>query len=75
MHSKKLSISLPQEYCDFLEDYQATYQYKSRSEVIQKALHVLRQTRLEYEYQAANVEFDSAFDVTASDGLDTDEAW
>ncbi len=41
MQTHKLSISLPKELCLFIEDYQAEHHYKSRSDVIKKAIHLL----------------------------------
>jgi len=73
MHTQKLSISLPQQQFDFIEDYQIEHHYKTRSEVIRKALYVLQQTQLEACYRAANEEGDDAFETTASDGLDENE--
>lgn len=58
----------------FLEDYQQAHELHSRSEVIKKALKVLQQLELEQQYKEASIEVDTAFDITASDGLD-DETW
>ena len=73
-HAQKLSISLPKQQCEFIDAYQAMNHYKSRSEVIKKALHLLQQTQLEKCYMEANSEIDDAFDSASSDGLD-DETW
>lgn len=75
MHAQKISISLPQQQCDFIETYRAEHHYKSRSEVIKEALYLLQQAQLESCYLEANQEIDQAFDVTASDGIEDDEAW
>lgn len=75
MHAQKLSISLPIQQCEFIENYQAEHHYKSRSEVIKDALYLLQQVHLESHYRAANSELDNAFDITAADGMDIDETW
>ncbi len=75
MHAQKLSISLPMQQCEFIEHYQAEHHYKSRSEVIKDALYLLQQAHLESYYREANCEIDVAFNVTAADGIDTNETW
>jgi antitoxin ParD1/3/4 len=74
MNIQKLSISLPKQQLDFIEDYQATHHYKTRSEVIKKALQLLQQIQLEAQYREANQETNDDFDSTLSDGLDN-ETW
>ena len=75
MHSQKISISLPQQQYEFIEDYQEQHHYKSRSDVIRDALYLLQQSHLETCYAEANKEVDEAFDITNSDGLDDHETW
>ncbi|MCF6807729.1 ribbon-helix-helix domain-containing protein [Thiotrichales bacterium 19S9-12] len=75
MNVQKFSISLPQQQCDFIESYQTEHHYKSRSEVIKKALYLLQQMQLESCYLEANEEIDHTFDATASDGIENDETW
>lgn len=58
----------------FLSEYQQSHELQSRSEVIREALKLLQQKELEQQYREASKELDSAFDITASDGLD-DETW
>ena len=60
MHAQKFSISLPKQQCDFIEQYQAEYHVKSRSDVIKKALLILQQMQLESDYRDANQEIDDA---------------
>lgn len=74
LHAQKLSISLPPLLTQFVEEYQLNHSYKSKSEVIQEALKLLRKKALENEYQLAAAESDSDFDTTISDGLE-DETW
>jgi antitoxin ParD1/3/4 len=75
MNIQKLSISLPKQQYDFIENYQAEHHYKTRSEVIKEALDLLQQRYLEGCYREANQEIDGAFEATSADGIDEDEAW
>ena len=75
MLAQKLSISLPIQQCEFIENYQAEHHYKSRSEVIRDALYLLQQANLESHYREANAEIDEVFDITSFDGIDNNEAW
>lgn len=74
MNTEKLSISIPVQLSHFIEDYQATYACKSKSEVIQKALKMLQLRELEHCYRQAENEADDTLDTTAGEGLD-DETW
>ena len=60
MNAQKLSISLPEQQCKFIEQYQLAHHYKTRSEVIKQALYVLQQTHLEAAYREANAEIDDS---------------
>jgi antitoxin ParD1/3/4 len=75
MNVQKLSISLPQQQVDFIENYQSTHHYKTRSEVIKEALTLLQHIQLEACYREANAEIDPAFETASSDGIENDEAW
>jgi antitoxin ParD1/3/4 len=75
MSTQKLSISLSRQQYKFVENYQAEHHYKTRSEVISEALHLLQQTQLEACYREANQEIDNAFEITTSDGLEENKAW
>lgn len=75
MNAHKLSISLPQQQFEFIENYQAEHHYKTRSEVISEALSLLQQSKLESYYAEASLETDDAFEITASEGLEDDETW
>lgn len=75
MNRQKLSISLPQQQYEFLEDYQSDHEYKTRSEVISLALRLLQQAQLEASYKEANEELNDDFLATDSDGIEDDEAW
>ena len=74
MSVEKISISLPSSLIQFLEIYKTTYQYKSRSQVIEKALKQMQEQEMEQAYKEANQEIDVAWDLTVADGL-ADETW
>lgn len=75
MSAQKISISLPQQQCDFIETYLLDHHLKSRSEVIKEALYLLQQKQLETYYSEANQEIDSSYDNTTFDGLEDNETW
>lgn len=75
MHAQKLSISLPKQQCEFIENYLVDHHLKSRSEVIKEALYLLQQKQLETCYSEANKEIDLAYDNTSLDGLEENETW
>lgn len=74
MQVQKISISLPKPLYDFIENYQETHCYKSRSEVINKALYLMQQMQLESCYKEANKEIGNEFETTVFDGLNH-ETW
>lgn len=74
MQVDKISVSLPQQLVKFIENYKDTYNCKSRSQVVEVALHLLQEKELEIAYSEANQEIDPDWDVTIADGL-KDEAW
>ncbi|MEA5516497.1 CopG family transcriptional regulator [Nodularia sp. UHCC 0506] len=74
MQAEKLSISLPASLVQFLENYKVTKGCKSRSQVIELAIELLRYQELEQAYREAAAEFNPEWDVTVGDGL-TDETW
>ncbi|MEQ1837202.1 MAG: hypothetical protein ABL858_02495 [Candidatus Nitrotoga sp.] len=74
MHAEKLSISIPASAVDFIEKYRKKHTLKSRSQVIQQALVLLREQDLETAYREAAGQDDDAFEITVADGLN-DEAW
>lgn len=75
MHAQKLSISLPEQQCKFIENYLIEHHLKSRSEVIKEALYLLQQKQLEAYYREANQEIDSVYDNVSLDGIEDNEAW
>ncbi len=74
MNAEKLSISLPAYLVQFIENYKLVKGCKSRSQVIEEALQLLRNQELEEAYRQASAENDNAWDITSSDGL-ADETW
>ncbi|MEH2297007.1 CopG family transcriptional regulator [Nostoc sp.] len=74
MPTEKLSISLPASLIEFIENYKVTKGCKSRSQVIELALELLRYQELEQAYSQASAEVDPDWDLTIGDGL-TDETW
>jgi len=66
---ERISISLPTPLVRFLERYQASHAVKTRSEVLERAVLLLRQENLIEEYRQSALENDPAWDVTAGDGL------
>jgi len=69
----KLSVSLTDDDVALVDEYARTSGLMSRSAVIRRALHLLRQPALEEDYAAAWEEWvasgeQAAWDVTAGDG-------
>ncbi len=77
MSVTKLSLSLPAELAGFVESYRKRRGLRSRSQVFEEALKLLRSRDLESAYRQASeadAETNRAWDVTVADGLD-DETW
>lgn len=74
MNTHKISISLPNQLFEFIEEYQENHHYKTRSEVINQALYLLQQAHLEACYREASQEVNEDFEATTQDGLE-DETW
>ena len=76
--AEKITVSLPGSLLDFVTTYQHSHQV-SRSEVIQKALHALREVELAQAYAEAAQEMgaDPLFDADPSHGLtpSTEDNW
>ena len=66
---ERISVSLPTQLVRFLEQYQISNAVKTRSEVLERAVLLLRQQNLIEEYRQSALENDSAWDVTVGDGL------
>ena len=76
MYAEKVSVSLSQTLMQFVEEYKVSHARKSRSQVIEEALTLLRERELEAAYREADTGLQLATDFapTVSDGL-ADEAW
>ena len=74
MQTEKISISLPTSLMQFVENYKISKRCKSRSQVIELALDLLRNKELEQAYREASAENDPNWEITIGDGL-TDETW
>jgi Arc/MetJ-type ribon-helix-helix transcriptional regulator len=72
----KISVSLPEEDIDFLDEYARSLGVRSRSAVIQRAVRLLRAAELGPAYAEAWAEWQSsgeaeAWDKAVADGVDT----
>jgi len=75
MYAEKVSISLPPTLMQFVEEYKVSHECKSRSQVIEEALTLLRERELETAYRdAADGTLAQDFAPKLSDGL-ANEAW
>ncbi|HNR00100.1 MAG TPA: hypothetical protein PKN52_08860 [Trueperaceae bacterium] len=74
MNPRKLSVSVPESVASFVESYKREHALKTKSEVVQRALTLLREQELERTYTETAGEISPNWEVTLSDGL-TEEAW
>ncbi len=65
----KLSVSLPDEDVEFLDQYARTRGYDSRSAVVHKAVRLLRASELGGDYANAWKEWSDSGDAEAWDAL------
>ncbi|HSF84292.1 MAG TPA: ribbon-helix-helix domain-containing protein [Acidimicrobiia bacterium] len=65
----KLSVSLPDEDVEFLDQYARTEGYESRSAVVHKAVRLLRASELGGDYADAWKEWYAFGDAEAWDGV------
>jgi Arc/MetJ-type ribon-helix-helix transcriptional regulator len=66
----KVSVSLPPEDIEFLDDYLHRRGTPSRSAALHEAIDLLRRDELEFAYAAAwSDDGDDAWDAVAADGL------
>lgn len=73
-YAEKVSVSLPAVLMQFVEEYRVTRGRKTRSDVFEEALTLLRDRELEAAYREASADVDPAWDATVGDGLDH-ESW
>ena len=74
MSQQKLSVSVSEPIAQFVAEYQGAYNLRTKSEVVELALELLREQELEIAYAEAASEHDPAWDITLKDGL-ADEDW
>lgn len=68
----KVSVSIPDEDVEFLDNYAQTHQITSRSAALHRAIRLLRSSELSPAYAAAFSEWDDedqAWDNATGDGL------
>ena len=65
----KLSVSLPDEDVEFLDQYARTQGYESRSAVVHKAVRLLRASGLGGDYADAWTEWSESGDAEAWDAV------
>jgi Arc/MetJ-type ribon-helix-helix transcriptional regulator len=70
----KLSVSVPSEDVEFLDEYAKAHAISSRSAVVQQAIRVLRLAELDDAYRGAWAEWEqgddaAAWESTVGDGL------
>ncbi|MEO5703838.1 MAG: ribbon-helix-helix domain-containing protein [Candidatus Limnocylindrales bacterium] len=71
----KVSVSLPADDLEFLDQYMRSSGLESRSAALQQAVRMLRTAELRQEYAAAWEEFDptgdaALWETTVGDGID-----
>ncbi len=74
MNTQRFTISVDNELATFLESYQSQHQIANRSEVIAKAIKLLREQELGQAYYEAGLEWERSKDAklwetTSNDGL------
>ncbi len=69
----KVSVSLPDEDVEFLDDYAKAHRVASRSGAVQRAIQLLRASELSHSYAEAFEQWDQSeselWDNTVADGL------
>jgi Arc/MetJ-type ribon-helix-helix transcriptional regulator len=80
MSVAKLSVSVDESLVAFVDRYQKEKDIKTKSEVVEKALKLLRSQELKEAYKEAYREWresgeEAVWEVTVADGLDNNETW
>ena len=75
MNTQRFTISVEKELAEFLDSYQKQHQVSNRSEVIAKAIKLLRERELGRAYYEAGLEWEQSEDAklwekTSADGLE-----
>jgi Arc/MetJ-type ribon-helix-helix transcriptional regulator len=76
MNTQRFTVSVDKELAEFLDSYQKQHQVTSRSEVIAKAIKLLRECELGRAYHEAGLEWAESEDAnlwerTSADGLES----
>lgn len=66
-------MTVPESLAEFVDSYRAQHDVRTKSEVVERALRLLRERELESDYAAAAAEADPAWEATTSDGLPDDD--
>lgn len=72
MNQRKLSVSVPDALVRFVDAYRDEHGLKTKSEVVERALALLREADLEGAYASASQEIDPAWEVAVADGLESE---
>ncbi len=75
MNTQRFTVSVEKELAEFLDSYQKQHQVSNRSEVIAKAIKLLRERELGRAYYEAGLEWEQSEDAklwekTSADGLE-----
>lgn len=75
MNTQRFTVSVEKELAEFLDNYQEQHQVSSRSEVVAKAIKLLRELELGRAYYEAGLEWEQSEDAklweqTSGDGLE-----
>jgi Arc/MetJ-type ribon-helix-helix transcriptional regulator len=78
MPNVKLSVSVNQGFVPFIERYQQAHTVRTKSEVVERALELLRKAELEQAYKEAAQEWlenpdATLWENTVADGLEPEE--
>ena len=73
MPKEKLSVTVPESLAEFVETYRTQHEVRTKSEVVERALRLLRERELEAHYAATAAAADPAWDATMADGLPDDD--
>jgi Arc/MetJ-type ribon-helix-helix transcriptional regulator len=72
MARQKLSVSVPEGLARFVDAYRDEHGLATKSQVVARALELLRAADLEEAYARASREVDPGWEVASSDGLEDD---
>ena len=78
MPNIKLSVSVDQDFAPFIERYQRQHTVRTKSEVVERALELLRKAELQEAYRQAAADWlenpdAKLWDRTVADGLEVEQ--